>query len=99
VGSVVGSFIYKGVYSCVISFCVERGSTFFGLVEQNYELPIEIIRSTGVKVFEYEKFEPIKFTPQTFAVKRFEYRKFEPIKISTTFLRRGVIGVGAVGYV
>ena len=99
VGSVVGSFVYKGGYSCAISFCVESGSTFFGLVEQNYELPIDVLKSTGVKIFEYEKIEPKKFNPQKFEVKRFEYKKFEPININITFLRRGVIGVGAVGYI
>lgn len=99
VGSVVGSFVYKGIYSCVISFCIESGSTFFGLVDQNYELPQNILEKIGAKVFEYEKFEPIKFTYQSYQPKRFEYRRFEPIKISITFLHRGVIGVGTVGYV
>lgn len=98
VGSVVGSFVYKGVYSCVISFCIESGSTFFGLVDQNYELPKDILEKLGVKVFEYEKFEPVKFTHKSFQPKRFEYRRFEPIKIDITFLRRGVIGVGVIGY-
>lgn len=98
VGSVIGSFVYKGVYSCVISFCIESGSTFFGLVDQNYELPKDILEKIGVKVFEYEKFEPVKFTYQSFQPKRFEYRRFEPIKIDITFLRRGVIGVGTIGY-
>ena len=29
VGSVVGAFAYKAGYSCVISYCVDSGSTFF----------------------------------------------------------------------
>ena len=90
--------MYKGVYSCVISFCIESGSTFFGLVDQNYELPEDILEKIGVKVFEYEKFEPVKFTYQSFQPKHFEYRRFEPVKINVTFLRRGVIGVGMIGY-
>lgn len=98
VGSVVGSFVYKGIYSCVISFCVESGSTFFGLVEQNYELPKEVLEKTGVEVFEYEKFEPQKINYETFKPIKYEYERFQPIKIGVTFLRRGVIGVGAIGY-
>lgn len=77
VGSVVGSFVYKGVYSCVISFCVESGSTFFGLVDQNYELPKDILAKIGVKVFDYEKFEPTRFAYQPFPFRRFEYQRFE----------------------
>ena len=99
IGSIVGVFVYKGIYSCVIAFCVENGSTFFGIVEQNYELPINVIEIIGAKVFEYEKFELKMFTPQSIEVKRFEYQRYEPIKINVTFLRRGVIGVGMVGYV
>ena len=99
VGSVVGSFVYKGIYSCVLSFCVESGSTFLGLVDQNYELPNDILRKIGTEVFEYEKFEPDRFTYPSFQPKRFEHKRFEPIKINITFLRRGVIGVGMIGYV
>lgn len=99
VGSVVGTFVYKSVYSCIISFCVESGSTFFGLVEQNYKLPKEILEEIGIKVFEYKKFEPKKFEPQKFEIKRFEYNRLEPVQIDVTFLRRGVIGVGVIGYI
>lgn len=99
VGSVVGSFVYKGIYSCVLSFCVESGSTFFGLVDQNYELPNDILKKIGTEVFEYERFEPDRFTYSSFQPKRFEYDRFEPVKINITFLRRGVIGVGMIGYV
>lgn len=98
VGSVVGAFVYKGVYSCVMAFCVESGSTFFGLVEQNYELPAAVLQSIGARVFDYEKFEPKMFTPQGYVVKQFGYQRYEPVKINVTFLRRGVIGVGTVGF-
>lgn len=99
IGSVVGSFVYKGVYSCFMSFCVESGSIFFGLVDQNYELPVDVLKSMGAKVFEYEKFEPKRFEYQKFEPKRFEYQKFKPVKIDVKFLRRGVIGVSTIGYV
>lgn len=99
IGSVVGAFVHKGVHYCVMAFCIKSGSTFFGLVEQNYKLPIDVLKTIGAKVWEYEKFEPKTFTPQRFEVKRFKYQQFEPIKINVTFLRRGVIGVGAIGYV
>lgn len=98
VGSVVGGFVYKGIYSCVIALCIESGSTFFGLVDQNYELPVEVLRSTGAKVFEYEKYQPKRFAQEKYEPKRFEYEKYKPVKINVTFLRRGVIGVGAIGY-
>ena len=98
VGSVIGSFVYSGVYACIVAFCIDSGSTFFGLVKQDYELPNDVLKTIGVHVFEYEKFEPIKFALQKFEPKFFEHKKFEPMKINITFLRRGVISVGTVGY-
>ena len=33
----------------LISFCVDTGFTCFGLVEQNYELPDEVLKEMGVE--------------------------------------------------
>lgn len=99
VGAVVGGFIYKGISNLILSLCIKNGWTFFGLVEQNYELPPEILKEIGFKVFEYEKYEPKIIKYDTYEPKTVEYDLFEPIKIKTTFLRRGVIGVRTIGYI
>ena len=98
VGSVVGSFVYKGAYSCFMSYCVENGFTFFGLVEQNYTLPEDVLKKIGINVFEYEKFIPNKITFNQLETKKFILKQFEPQKINITLLRRGVIGVNSIGY-
>ena len=98
IGSVVGSFVYKTAYGCVISFCVDTGCTFFGLVEQDYTLPESVLKEIGVDVFEYEKFQPLQFVPNRFEPARFEPKQFEAQTLNITFLRRGVIGVSRVGY-
>jgi hypothetical protein len=99
VGSVVGEFVYRGIYSCALSFCVDSGCTFFGIVEQDYTLPKDVLEEIGVGVFEYEKFYAKQFEPRKFEVKRLEPKRFKPIEIGTSFLRRGVIGVNCIGYV
>ena len=98
VGSIVGSVIYSSIYNPVLSFCVDSGFTLFGLVDQNYELPEEVLKEIGIEVFEYEKFEYEPFEYEKFEYKRFEYEQFEYEKLHTIFLRRGVIGVNCVGY-
>jgi len=98
IGSVIGSFVYNVGYNCVISFCVDTGCTFFGLVKQDYTLPKEVLINMGLDVFEYEKFIPKRLTFKKFEPKRFTPQKFEPQKIGITFLRRGVIGVNCIGY-
>lgn len=98
VGSVVGGFVYKGINSCLIAFCVESGSTFFGLVEQNYELPRDVLERIGAKVFEYETVKVEKFEHSTYNPILFQHKTYKPLKIDVTFLRRGVIGVNTVGF-
>jgi hypothetical protein len=99
VGSIIGSFTYNIGYKAVVSFCVDSGFTMFGLVEQDYTLPKEIIEQMGIETFEYESFQYDTFEPEGFSFDTFETDIFEPDTLDITFLRRGVIGVSKVGYV
>ena len=98
VGSIAGSVIYSSIYNPVLSFCVDSGFTLFGLVDQNYELPEEVLNEIGIEVFEYEKFEYEVFEYEKFEYEKFECEQFEYEKLHTIFLRRGVIGVNCIGY-
>ena len=81
-----------------MSFCVETGITLFGLVEQDYKLPDDIIASIGLETFEYESFEPDTFEPESFEVESFSVDTIKPDSLGITFLRRGVIGISKIGY-
>jgi hypothetical protein len=98
VGSIIGALVYDTGKSICLSFCVESGFTFFGLVTQDYRLPEEIIKEIGVNVFEYEKFQYKKFEFDKFNFTPFTYEKFIPDTININFIRRGVIGVNKIGY-
>ena len=98
VGSIAGSVIYSSIYNPVLSFCVDSGFTLFGLVDQDYELPEEVLKEIGIEIFEYEKFEYEPFEYEKFEYEKFEYEQFEYEKLHTIFLRRGVIGVKCIGY-
>lgn len=99
IGSMIGSVAYSAGYSAVMSFCVDSGFTMFGLVDQNYELPKEVMEEIGIEVFEYEKLEYEKFEYENFEHEKFDYEEFEYEKFDIVFLRRGVIGVGKIGYI
>ena len=82
--------VYIGIYSCVMLYCVDSGFTFFGLVEQDYTLPADVLRKIGTKAFEYEK-----VIPKQIALKRIELRKtmpktLGPQKISVIFCAAGL---------
>ncbi|MCB6570563.1 hypothetical protein LI142_13750 [Eubacterium limosum] len=98
VGSIVGSFTYGIGRKTVISFCVDSGFTMFGLVEQDYVLPDEIIKEIGIETFKYESFDTDSFEPESFSFDTFDIDTFEPESIGISFLRRGVIGVNRIGY-
>lgn len=99
IGSIVGSFVYHTGYNAMISFCIDTGFTMFGLVEQNYELPDDILESIGIDVFKYEEFEYNEFTYEKFEYNEFQFDEFNAETLDIKILRRGVIGVQKIGYV
>lgn len=99
IGSAVGGLTYQVGKQAFISFLVDRGATFFGLVEQDYELPESIMREIGLDVFQYDEFvlkesEVDFFVPDEANIETI--REQFPI---ITLPRRGVIAVGKAGYV
>ena len=99
IGSIVGSFTYNVGQKAIVAFCVDSGFTMFGLVEQDYKLPKEVVDEIGIETFDYETFEADSFKPEAFAIETFNIDTFEPDTLDITFLRRGVIGVSRVGYI
>lgn len=99
VGSITGSFVYNVGYRTAISFCTETGVTLFGLVEQDYKLPEDIITELGLETFDFNSFETETFKPETFEFETFDVETVEPDTLGITMLRRGVIGISKVGYV
>jgi hypothetical protein len=99
VGSIAASFIYDNAYKSILSFCCETGFTFFGLVDQNYELPLDILKEIGVSVFDYEKFQPKQIETKKININRIELNEINLNKLEIIFIRRGVIGVNRIGYV
>ena len=100
-GSLIGtafSVVYNIGKKKLISFCVDTGFTCFGLVEQDYQLPEEVLTSMGIDFTPLTRVEishvPINHISIDGAVQRSPYETVD-IKI----LRRGIIGVNKVGYV
>ena len=99
VGSLVGSFVFVTYEKAVLSYCVSSGCTFFGLVEQDYKLPDEVLNELGVNLFEYEEYVPYETSFDECQPDFFEPIAYEPTTIDIRILRRGVISVRQVGYV
>jgi hypothetical protein len=105
VGYLLGSLIgcaFAAAYNIgkkkLISFCIDTGFTCFGLVEQDYELPEEVLNDMGIDTIQIPRVDvkrtDIQRTDISSDVEKNEYET-----IDMTILRRGVIGVNKVGYV
>ncbi len=97
-GSVVGSFTYTAGRKAVVALCVDSGFTMFGLVDQDYTLPDDVIKEIGISTFDYETFTPESFEIESFVADTFDVDTFNPDTLGITFLRRGVIGIDRIGY-
>lgn len=101
IGTLLGSAIavvFNIGKNKLISFCVDSGFTAFGLVEQNYQIPEEVLKEMGIDVIPIPRIEvptvEVERIPVGSDVRRIDY---DTIKF--TVLKRGLIGVNRVGYV
>ena len=101
IGSLLGcslAVVYNIGKKKLISFCVDTGFTCFGLVEQNYELPEDVLQEMGVHYIPVPKTEVQRTdVNRTSTAVQINTTDYETIDI--TVLRRGVIGVNRIGYV
>ena len=99
VGSVLGTIVAEGKNALIIALCANRGITLFGIVNQEYSLSTEMIKSLGLSVVDLKtiklKGNEINYNElKTIKLKRNEIHNLEILT-----LRRGVIGVRKIGYV
>lgn len=99
IGATLGSFACKAGGAAILSLCVDTGFTMFGLVDQNYELPQEVLDELGVKSFQVEPFRFNEFNGKSFDFGKFQTKEFAYDSFRITVLRRGVVSVSKIGYV
>lgn len=99
-GSMIGcafAVIYDIGKKKLISFCIDTGFTCFGLVEQNYELPNDLLAQIGIDTIPVSHAQIAHATIENaIPVTPVQHTDYETINI--TMLRRGVIGINKVGY-
>lgn len=101
IGSLLGcafAVVYNIGKNKLISFCVDTGFTCFGLVEQNYELPDEVLKELGIDTVKIDRSQ-ISTTQISRTMTSANVDKISYETVNLTVLRRGVIGVNKIGYV
>ncbi len=98
IGAALGSFACNAGGAAILSLCVDTGFTMFGLVDQNYELPQEVLDELGIKSFQVESFRFNEFNGKSFDFGKFHTKEFAYDSFRITVLRRGVVSVSKIGY-
>lgn len=82
-----------------ISFCADTGFTCFGLVEQDYKLPDDVLNELGIETIPILQTQVEKIDVPGTAVSTTNVHKSEYETIGITVLRRVVIRINKIGYV
>lgn len=99
VGSVVASTVISIGESAILSFCADTGFSFFGLVEQDYVLPKDVIERLGLEVVSLEHYELNRVQLNRNTLNRTALNRTKYNTLNVMVLRRGVVGVNKIGYV
>lgn len=90
---------FKPVSSCVMKVCVDSGVTFFGLIEQDYEIPNRLLSMLGIKGASI-KTARVK-TAAVSTAPRLSAPSVKTACLHTAdvvFFERGLVGVNKVAY-
>ena len=99
IGSVLGGFVFEAKERAFMSICIHSGFTFFGFVEQDYELPSEVKDYLGIESMDIEQMpkEDLQFEecrPEQMII---ETMNFETMDVK--WAKRGVVGIRKIGYI
>lgn len=98
IGGIVGGFAYKLEEHIILSLCKDHGLTFFGLVEQDYKIPEDVLEDLHLDVFKFEKINICNFEFKKFEYKTFQYNEFSIKQFGVRVLSRDLIDVYKIGY-
>lgn len=98
VGSAAGGFAFTAGSSCVMRVCVDKGVTFFGLVEQDYEVPQELLKKLGLKgaALKEANVKTAQIEGPRLSLPKVKTASLHTANIA--FVERDLIGVNKVGY-
>lgn len=102
IGSVIGAALTRtsvgGAERLVLALSVRNGWTFFGVVDQDYRVPDEILSRLGWDTVDLERANLEAADVENVALDKVDLDATE-VEHAVTYLHRGVIGVRRIGYI
>lgn len=98
VGSVIGGMVYGGIEHLALSYAMKNGTTIFGLVDQDYTMTDDMLKSMGLDRFSMDHLSLETLEMDSFELETFPMDHFNFDHLETGMLRRGVVGINKIGY-
>lgn len=101
IGSLIGcsvGVLYNVGKNKLISFCKDSGFTCFGLVDQNYAVPDELLKEMGIETANIGRASIERASIDVLAPSS-SIERVNVDTVSYKMVKRGIIGVNKVGYV
>lgn len=98
VGSAAGSLAFSPAKSCVLKLATTTGFSFFGLVQQDYELPDTTAQRLGLKRPSLNRAKLSTFKPERALTHESKVKQASVHTIDVAYNERGIVGVNKVGY-
>lgn len=99
IGSMIGAFVYDSANMVFLSFCADTGYSFLGFVDQDYELPDEVLKDMGLDIILYDSCKQDECNPNICEPNECNTKECTPNFINTYVIKRGVIGINKIGYI
>lgn len=101
IGTLIGcsvGVLYNVGKNKLISFCKDSGFTCFGLVDQNYAVPEELLKEMGVETAQIGRAQIERSSVDALGYQN-PVGRTQVDTVSYKMVKRGIIGVNKVGYV
>ena len=99
IGSLTASIVTSVGEKVIVSLCVNTGFTLFGIVKQDYTLPVKVLREMGISISEIDRISIDRsgFDRTPLSRSSVTYNNVNRVKV--IMLKRGIIAFHKVGYI
>lgn len=98
IGSVLAGVSFEIADRIIVSICVKSGFTCFGLVDQDYTLPEEVLDEIGIERIDLLSTIIPEVQIEEIEIETIGIEETEVDTVDICLLKRGLIGVKKVGY-
>lgn len=94
IGSICATIVYEGMKNIFFSFFIKSGVSFWKIVQQDYTLPAEVLKQTGIDLIKLDTIDLELINLDTIELDTIELDTFDIVP-----LKRGLIKFNKIGYV